>query len=41
MNYIDIIKELLVKNELIEIIISGKEEKTTEYNKICNCSGIP
>lgn len=34
MNYIDIIKELLVKNELIEIIISGKEEKTTEYNKI-------
>lgn len=34
MNYIDIVKELLVKNELIEIIISGKEEKTTEYNKI-------
>lgn len=34
MNYIDIIKELLVKNELIEIIISGKEEKITEYNKI-------
>ena len=34
MNYIDIVKELLVKNELIEIIISGKEDKTTEYNKI-------
>lgn len=34
MNYIEIVKELLVKNELIEIIISGKEEKITEYNKI-------
>ena len=34
MNYIDIIKEKKKKNELIEIIISGKEEKTTEYNKI-------
>ena len=34
MNYIDILKELLVKNELIEIIISGKEEKKIEYNKV-------
>ena len=34
MNYIDIVKELLVKNELIEIVISGKEEKKIEYNKV-------
>ena len=34
MNYIEIIKELLAKNELIEVIISGKEEKKIEYNKV-------
>ena len=34
MNYLEIIKDLAAKNEIIEIILSGKEEKNIEYNKI-------
>lgn len=34
MNYLEIIKELLTKNEIISIVLSGKENKNLEYNKI-------
>lgn len=34
MNYLEIIKDLLIKNEIIEIIFSGKEDKEVEYNKV-------
>lgn len=34
MNYLEIIKELLLKNEIIEIVLGGKEDKNLEYNKI-------
>lgn len=34
MNYQELLKELAIKNEIIEIIVSGKEKNTVDYNKI-------
>ena len=34
MSYQELLKELAIKNEIIEIIVSGKEKNTVDYNKI-------
>lgn len=34
MNYQELLKELAIKNEIIEIIVSSKEKNTVDYNKI-------